>query len=217
MRLRWVVLGVFVVSSTLNYLDRQILPALAPVLRSEFHLSNADYGLILGAFSIAYALAAPLAGLLIDRIGLNRGISLAVGLWSLAGIATGFAPGLAGLIGCRAALGVAQAGGVPASGKAIATYLLPEERALGNAVSQIGLGVGAMLAPPLAVWLALHHGWRSAFILTGVASLLWIPVWNRLARTASSRNSRPCAPARPPPKSCATGNCGPWSSPTSSA
>ncbi|MGE5569784.1 MAG: MFS transporter [Rhodospirillales bacterium] len=187
MRLRWVVLGVFVLSSALNYLDRQILPALAPALREEFHLSNADYGLVLAAFSIAYALSAPLAGLFIDRVGLNRGVSLSVGLWSLAGIATAFAGGLPGLAACRAWLGVAQAGGVPSAGKAIATYLPPEERALGHALSQAGLGFGAMLAPPLAIWLATHYGWRSAFLVTGAAGLLWIPLWNRVTRLAPQK------------------------------
>jgi ACS family hexuronate transporter-like MFS transporter len=185
MRLRWVVLGFFVLSSALNYLDRQILPALEPALKDDFRLSNADYGLILSAFSVAYAIAAPLAGLFIDRLGLNRGISLAVGFWSLAGIATAFANGLGGLFGCRAWLGVAQAGGVPATGKAIASYLRPEERALGNAVSQIGLGAGAMLAPPLAVWMATRYGsWRWPFLVTGLLTLLWIPLWNWIARAA---------------------------------
>jgi ACS family hexuronate transporter-like MFS transporter len=186
--MRWVVLGVFALSSALNYLDRQILPALAPALREEFHISNAGYGLILAAFSITYAVSAPLAGLLIDRIGLNRGVSLSVGLWSLAGIATAFVSGLPGLASCRAWLGAAQAGGVPASGKAIASYLLPEERALGNALSQLGMGCGAMLAPPLAIWLAVHYGWRSAFLVTGIAGLLWIPLWNWTARAAPRKD-----------------------------
>jgi ACS family hexuronate transporter-like MFS transporter len=184
MRARWVVLAVFVLSSSLNYLDRQILPALAPALRADFHLTNEGYGLILAAFSVAYALAAPLSGLLIDRVGLNRGISAAAGLWGLAGIATAFATGVGGLVGCRAWLGVAQAGGVPATGKAIASYLHPEERALGNALSQIGLGLGAMLAPPLAIWLAMRWDWRAAFLVTGVATLAWIPLWNAVARAA---------------------------------
>ncbi len=74
-------------------------------MRAEFHLSNAEYGWILAAFSIAYAASAPLAGMLIDRIGLNRGISMAVGVWSCAGIATGLTRGLSGLLGCRAVLG----------------------------------------------------------------------------------------------------------------
>jgi MFS transporter, ACS family, hexuronate transporter len=190
MRLRWMVLAVFVCSSALNYLDRQLLPALAPELRDRLGISNEDYGLILAAFSITYAVSAPLAGLFIDRVGLNRGISLAVGLWSLAGIATGFAGGLAGLVASRAVLGLAQAGGIPAAGKAIAKYLRPEERALGNAVSQIGLGVGAMLAPPLGIWFARGYGWPAAFIVTGAVGLLWIPLWNRTARAVPVKEAQ---------------------------
>ena len=177
-------MGVFVLSSALNYLDRQILAALAPVLRAEFSLTNAGYGMVLAAFSITYAISSPLAGLLIDRFGLNRAISAGVGLWSMAGVATGFARGLPGLVGCRAVLGAAESCGVPAVGKALHRYLLPGERALGNAFSQIGLSVGAIAAPPLAVWFALHYGWRSAFVFTGALGLAWIPLWLWVSRKA---------------------------------
>jgi len=179
---RWWILAVLVLSSAINYLDRQSLATLAPLLRSDFHLSREQYGWILGAFSLTYAASAPFAGLLIDRIGLTRGISLAVGFWSCAGIATGFTTGLGGLIGCRAVLGVAEAGGIPSAGKAIHTYLLPPERAIGNAVNQAGVMLGAILAPPIATWIAIRYGWRMAFVLTGVLGLLWIPVWHWAAR-----------------------------------
>ena len=99
--LRWVVLIVVALSSALNYLTRQTLPALAPVLRSEFDLSNADYGFLLSAFSIAYAVSAPLAGWFIDRVGLNRGIIIAVTLWSLLGAGTGLVYGFLGLLFLR--------------------------------------------------------------------------------------------------------------------
>lgn len=183
-RLRWLVLAVFVLSSAINYLDRQTLAALAPLLQHEFHLTREQYGWILGAFSATYAAAAPLAGLMIDGIGLNRGISLAVGVWSCAGIATGFTSGLRGLVGCRVVLGAAEAGGIPAAGKAIHQYLRPSERALGNAVNQAGVSLGAILAPPVAAWFAVTRGWRSAFLLTGALGLAWIPVWNWAARHA---------------------------------
>ncbi len=179
-------MGVFVLSSALNYLDRQILAALAPVLRAEFSLTNAGYGMVLAAFSITYAISSPLAGLIIDRFGLNRAISAGVGLWSMAGVATGFVKGLPGLVGCRAVLGAAESCGVPAVGKALHRYLLPGERALGNALSQIGLSVGAIAAPPLAVWFALHYGWRSAFVFTGVLGLAWIPLWLWVSRKAAA-------------------------------
>jgi len=185
-RFRWVVLAVFVLSSAINYLDRQTLATLAPVLRAEFRLSNTEYGLILTAFSITYALSAPFAGVLIDRVGLNRGITIAVGLWSCAGIATGFTRGLGGLVGCRAALGVAEAAGIPGAGKAIHQYLRPAERALGNAVNQAGISIGLIVAPPVATYLAVRAGWRQAFVITGVLGLLWIPVWNWASRWASA-------------------------------
>ena len=187
-------LALFVLSSAINYLDRQSLATLAPLLRADFHLSREQYGWILGAFSITYAGCAPFAGLLIDRIGLTRGISVAVGVWSCAGIATGFTSGLGGLVGCRAVLGVAEAGGIPAAGKAIHTYLRPAERAVGNAVNQAGVSFGAILAPPVATWIAMRYGWRMAFVLTGILGLAWIPLWN-----AAARSYTPVAKIRPAP------------------
>lgn len=174
---RWVVMSVFVLSSAINYLDRQILAQLAPVLKTEFSLTNRDFGVVLSAFSLVYAAASPLAGMMIDRAGLNRGVSIAVGCWSLAGMMTGLANGFTALLVSRAALGLFQAGGVPAVGKAIRGYLLPEERAVGQAASQLGLSLGAALAPPLATAAALRFGWRSAFLGTGIVGLLWIPLW----------------------------------------
>ena len=187
---RWFVLGVFVLSTAINYLDRQTLATLAPLVRAEYHLSNAEYGLILTAFSLTYMTAAPFAGMLIDRLGLNRAISAAVAVWSVAGIATGLTRGLGGLVGCRAVLGAAEAAGIPAAGKAIHAYLKPAERALGNAVNQAGVSLGLMLAPPVATWLALRYGWRHAFVLTGVLGLVWIPLWLRVARQSPAVGGR---------------------------
>src|SRR5260370_13054530 len=93
-RLRWVAIAVLLFSGTLNYLDRQLLAAVSETLKTEFHLNNQQYGEIVSVFSIAYALIAPLAGLFIDRVGLNAGLSLAVGIWSLAGAGTGVPPHL---------------------------------------------------------------------------------------------------------------------------
>ena len=181
---RWVVLSVFVLCSAINYLDRQTLATLAPLVRADFHLSNAQYGLILGIFSIAYAACAPFAGALIDRVGLNRAMALAVGVWSCAGIGTGFTQGLRGLLAFRGLLGMSEAAGIPGAGKAIHQYLLPPERALGNALNQAGVSLGLILAPPVATWIALRYGWRHAFVVTGGLGLIWIPLWIVTARMA---------------------------------
>ena len=118
-----------------------------------------------------------------------------MGAWSLASIATGFARGLPGLLACRAWLGVAEAGGIPAAGKAIQQYLKPEERALGNGLNQTGVFLGAILAPPVATWLAIRYGWPSAFLATGAAGLFWILLWRSVAaRRRLDRRRRPSQP-----------------------
>src|SRR5436190_16568302 len=109
-RYRWFILAAFVLSTAINYLDRNTLAALAPNVQAEFGLNDTQYGLVYGtAFSIPYALIAPFAGLLIDRIGLTRAIALALALWSFASIATGLTRGLGSLIACRVMLGAAEA------------------------------------------------------------------------------------------------------------
>ncbi len=191
MSLRWLAAGVLVLSTALSFVDRQVLAALAPLLKDEFHLSNEGYGYILSAFSLAYAVCAPVAGLFIDRVGLNRGITVVVAFWSVAGVATGLAGGLVSLLTCRAALGAAESGGIPATAKGFALYLQPRERAIGTALNQVGITLGMMAAPLLVGWLATTYGWRAAFVATGIAGFAWIPLWWVTAR----RVPVPAAPA----------------------
>ena len=188
--LRWIAFGVFVVSSTLNYLDRFLLNALGPLILAEMHLSRTGFGWILSVASIAYAASSLFAGWMLDRLGVNRAISIAVGWWSVAGIGTGLVKSVPGLFVCRAALAVGESAGVPSVGKVNAIYLKPQEHALGAAVNQIGLSVGLALAP---VWtgIALSHSWRMPFVITGVASLLWIPVWLTVSRFVPARTGGP--------------------------
>jgi ACS family hexuronate transporter-like MFS transporter len=191
---RWAAIAIFVLSSSLNYLDRQLLSALAPAIRGEFGWSYEDYGRVVSYFSLVYAIAAPLMGLVIDRIGLNAGVSLAVGVWSTATVWTGLAHEIPGLIASRFLLGAAQGGGVPAAGKAMSTYLEPRERALGNGLSQVGLSIGMIAAPLLAGFVEPRFGWRPAFVIAGSLGLLWVPLWLWVARRAPAQRvdtSRP--------------------------
>jgi ACS family hexuronate transporter-like MFS transporter len=193
--LRWVVISVALFSSTLNYLDRQLLAAVAPSLKSEFHLSNHDYGQIVSAFSIVYALAAPLAGLFIGRVGLNIGVSVSVLVWSLAGAATGFTHSVRGLMASRTMLGLAEAAGIPCFGKANAIYLEPRELALGTAFNQVGINIGLTLAPLIVAAIAPVYGWRSSFVFCGALGLLWVPLWWFTARAVPALPERSRRPA----------------------
>jgi ACS family hexuronate transporter-like MFS transporter len=194
---RWLAIGVFVLSTSLNYLDRQLLAAVAPTLRSEFHLSYTQYGEIQSVFNLAYSIVAPVAGWFVDTIGLNVGASLAVAIWSLAGAATALLRSFSGLLACRTLLGVAEAASIPSTGKANATYLESHELALGTAINNVGLSLGSIAAPLLIASLAPRFGWRSVFAACGIGGLLWIPLWwftSRQVPTRTAKNKRPIEP-----------------------
>ena len=176
-RLRWLVLSVFVVSTALNYLDRLLLAALAPTLKSEFHLSNTQYGGVISVFSIVYAVTAPVAGWFIDRVGLNAGITVSMAVWSMAGMATGWTRSFGGLLASRTVLGIGEAAGIPCAGKANGVYLQPRELAFGTALNQVGITIGSIAAPLMVAAMAPVYGWRSVFVVCGALGFVWIPVW----------------------------------------
>ena len=175
-------MGVFVLSSTLNFLDRNILAAVAPLVQGEFRTDDAGYGVLVSAFSLAYALASPVTGYLLDKIGLNRAAQALVTAWSAISLATAASRNFAQLMICRVLLGSGESGGIPAVAKMGASYLPPEERALGSALGQVGIAIGGALAPVLAAAVGVRYGWRKPFLVTGVLGLLWIPLWRFTAK-----------------------------------
>jgi ACS family hexuronate transporter-like MFS transporter len=124
---QWAVMAVLWLSWSLNFLDRQLLAAVAPALKAEYQLSHAQYGQLISAFFIVYAIATPLVGPLVDRFGLRVGASIAISLWSVAGAATAVTSSFRGLLACRMALGLGESAGIPLLGKATATYLTPTQ------------------------------------------------------------------------------------------
>src|ERR1035437_4509390 len=189
--LRWIAIGIFLFASMLNYLDRSLLAALAPTLKTTFHLNNAQYGWILSAFSLAYALTAPVAGVLIDKVGLNLGAMIAVVAFSCTGAATGLAAGFRGLLGIRTAFGVTAAAGLPLFGKANAMYLEPSERAFGTAMNQVGISLGLTLAPLNVAALTPRYGWQSSFVLCRALGLVWVPLWLFVAKKMPAKEMAP--------------------------
>lgn len=198
--LRWIAVATFALFTALNYLDRQTLSALAPEVKAEFRLSNEDYGWLQSAFYLVYAIASPFAGLFIDRAGLNAGALLSISAWSLAAMATGWATDFTTLALCRMALGVAEAGGIPAFGKAGVLYLQPKERALGTGLNSLGVSLGSLSAPLIAGFFAVRYGWRAAFFICGAISLLWLPIWLAVRRRTPPPDptSHSAAPAQTP-------------------
>jgi ACS family hexuronate transporter-like MFS transporter len=182
LRGRWIAASVFALSSMLNYLDRLLLASVAPLVIHEFHLSNEDYGWLLSGLALAYALASPLTGMLLDRLGFSKGGTLAVGAWSGCCVASAATSGFGGLMATRVGLGLAESAGIPAYAKMNATYLAPGEQAIGLAISQVGLSLGGVLAPVLVYWMLPHYSWRAPFVVAGALGLLWIPLWLAVAK-----------------------------------
>ncbi|HYL73017.1 MAG TPA: MFS transporter [Bryobacteraceae bacterium] len=182
--IRWVAITIFVFSAVLNYLDRQVIATMAEIWRKnpDFPFTATDYPHLISVFSIAYAMSALFIGWFIDRVGLNRGATISVAVWAIASIGSGMSHSVNELLVWRALLGVAEASGVSAVGKAVGLYLLPQERAVGSAMGQLGLSLGAGLAPGVTVFFAYQYSWRWTFFAVGILSLAWIPVWLVTAR-----------------------------------
>lgn len=161
-------------STTINYVDRQVLSVLAPVLRDEFHLTNSNYAAILNAFMLTYAFAMPFAGWVLDQLGVGLGLSLAVAWWSTAGLLTFYANGAVSM-GCfRSLLALGEAGSWPSFAKAVAIWVPEKGRTLAMGVCNSGSSLGAMIAPGLVVYLTARFGWRAAFLVTGSLGFLWV-------------------------------------------
>ncbi len=171
---RWGAVSFFALASAWNYLDRITLSAAAPRIKAEFHLNNADFGWLLSAFALPYAIAAPAVGWFLDRLGLETGIICAVALWSLSAALCGWTRSFGELVGARVFLGIWESAGVPAAGKLNAIYLEPKDRALGAAMTQIGIGIAGVAAPLLV---AAFTGWRSPFFVCAALGFGWIPLW----------------------------------------
>lgn len=184
---RWIAIGVFVLSNAINFLDRQLLAAVAPTIKQAFHLSNTQYGALVSAFSLAYALMTPFAGLFVDRVGLNASVIVAIAMWSGASLSTAMVTTYGGLLLSRASLGLGEACALPFLSKANASYMQPSEWGLANAAGSVTITIGSIAAPLLVAFVAPHHGWRSVFVISGSLGLLWIALWWCTARRIPAR------------------------------
>ena len=194
--MRWWICLLLFLASAINYVDRQVLGILKPTLQQQFGWTEVGYGVIVGAFQLAYAIGLIAAGRFIDRVGTRLGFAVAVALWSLAAVAHAWAiaigPGAAqvlalggltvgittaGFVIARFALGIGEAANFPAGIKAIAEWFPRRERAFAAGLFNAGTNVGAIAAPLAVPWLTLTFGWEWAFIATGLIGFVWVAAW----------------------------------------
>ena len=171
------VIALLFAATTINYIDRQTLSVLAPLLQKELHFTSLEYSYAVNSFLAVYAVMYLLMGRVLDQLGTRRGLGMAVILWSVAEILHGSVVGIKTLCLYRAMLAVGEAAIIPGGVKAVAEWFSSKQRGVAIGTFEMGLSIGPLIAPPLVVWIALHYTWREAFVWTGVLGLLWAIPW----------------------------------------
>ena len=181
-RYRWTVCALLFFATTINYMDRQIIAILKPLLQSEIRWNEIDYSNIVFAFQLAYAVALLFAGKVMDWLGTRKGFSLSIALWSVAAMAHALAHSVFGFGFARFILGIGESGNFPASIKAVAEWFPKRERALATGVFNSGTNIGAIITPLVVPWLTRQYGWRAAFITIGAVGFVWLIAWMLMYR-----------------------------------
>jgi len=181
-RFRWVICGMLLLGVIKNYMDRQVLGVLKGPLQHEFGWTEIDYGNLVFAFQAAYAFGMIFVGRMIDRLGTRVGYAVAMVFWSFASMGHAIANSLGSFLVARSALGFGEAGVFPASIKCVAEWFPKKERALATGIFNAGTSIGAMVTPLIVPWIAVHLGWRWAFVLMGALGFAWLIPWLLLYR-----------------------------------
>jgi ACS family hexuronate transporter-like MFS transporter len=174
---RWTICALLFFASTINYLDRQVIGILKPLLESNLNIGEVAYANIVTIFQLCYGISMLLAGRLIDKFGTKLGYGISVLIWSIAAMGHALAKGVIGFGFWRALLGVGESGNFPAANKAIAEWFPKKERALAFSIFNSGTNVGAIAAPLAVPAIIVTWGWQAAFIITGSIGFIWIILW----------------------------------------
>ena len=188
-RIRWSVVVLLFAATSINYLDRQVIGLLKPVLELEMNWTEADFGKMVMSFSIMYALGVLGFGALIDKIGTKIGYTISVIIWSLAAMCHAFVGSITGFCIMRGLLGLGEAGNFPAAIKTVAEWFPKKERALATGIFNSGANVGAVIAPVMVPLLLAFYGWKMAFIVTGGIGFIWLIFWIKFYQTPAKHKS----------------------------
>lgn len=174
---RWLIVTLLFLGTVINYLDRQIIGLLKPTLELEFNWTETDFGKIMSAFSFAYAIGLLVSGRFIDKVGTKLGYSVAVVVWSLAGMGHALAKSVAGFGIARLSLGIGEAGNFPAAMKAVSEWFPKKERALATGIFNAGTAIGVVVALIIVPIIMQNYGWHEVFWITGAMGFIWLIFW----------------------------------------
>ncbi len=198
-RSRWVLCIMLLAGTSINYLDRQTLSLMAPLMRDELGLDNARLGLLFSFFYYSYTFAQFAVGGLLDRAHLRWAYGGAVLAWSMVGFLTSFSVGFWSMAAFRILLGITESPNWPGALRIVQRTLPEHERPLGNGIFTSGQSIGALTAPAIILTIAAWAGWRAGFAAVGAIGVLWFVVWAVFTRRAEFapiwKASGPAAPA----------------------
>ena len=179
---RWTICALLFAATAINYVDRQMIGVLKPTLQAEFGWTEAGYADIVFWFQAAYAIGLLGMGSFLDKTGPRIGYAITFVFWTAAHVAHGFVHSLTQFAIVRFALGIGEAGNFPAALKSVGEWFPQRERAFAVGLMNAGANVGAILTPIVVPLITLAYGWRMAFVLTGLLSLIWLAAWLAIYR-----------------------------------
>jgi len=174
---RWRIVALLFFATTINYIDRQVIGILKPYISEDLGWSETDYGYIVTAFQIAYAIGLITTGRFLDKFGTRIGYLWAIVVWSVAAMAHAAARGVISFASARFALGLGESANFPAAIKCVAEWFPKKERAFATGLFNSGSTVGAIIAPVIVSGISIALGWQWAFIITGSLGFIWIIFW----------------------------------------
>src|SRR6185436_13343316 len=176
---RWIIVALLFFATTINYLDRQIIGLLKPILEKEFIWTETDFAHIVMAFTAAYAIGLLSFGWLIDKIGTKLGYAITIIVWSIAGMLHALARSAFGFGMARVGLGLGEAGNFPAAMKTVAEWFPKKERALATGIFNAGASIGVVAALLIVPLILNYYGWQEVFWITGALGFVWLIFWWR--------------------------------------
>jgi len=174
---RWTICAMLFAATSINYMDRQVLGLLKPLLQHSIGMTEVDYGYVVDAFQLAYALGLVGAGWFVDKVGTRIGYVVIMAVWSMSAMAHSLANTVVQFGIARFFLGLGESGNFPCAIKTVAEWFPQKERSLATGIFNSGTNLGAILAPLIVPWITIHYGWHAAFLVTGLFSFAWIILW----------------------------------------
>lgn len=188
-----VLIALIFFATALNYIDRQVLALLKPMLEAQFQWSDQQFAHLGSVFQLAAAVSLLGVGWFVDRFGVRFAYGIAVLVWSLAGMAHALAATVQQFVVARAVLATAESVNTPAAMKTAAVYLPAARRSVGIGIINTAPNIGAILTPLVIPPFAIAFGWQAAFLVTGALGIVWLVAWQ--LNTAKLTPVRGAAPA----------------------